>query len=300
MTSVLFTKIELVISEAAKFFAGAACHRLSRDDRVAALLQKVHLGHPANDFESLYTYSLVSFAAQEKPEALLNIFRDDFVIDAFRAAWSKGTDSVFSEAFQRVVDALAEGEKVKALRLNLNVEIGEFQAIFKDLVQSVRSPTDQELMNIVVGPRMDAELQRLYDETGQECRNKACQMTRLHLLCKLLGSLASTSPDPIQTRIRGIVSDAAPGLHSGEFLEHGFEVTDSVKAVRSKARRVAKDYEEPEITVRRFLDCLLEDPGENAQELLRSQSLSAEAIREALSTRISSAAAGPRRSTNDK
>src|SRR5262245_56790518 len=100
MEPVFFLKaLETVISAPAKVAGEVAWHQLSRNDRVVTFLSEAHIGRPAEDFESLYTYSLVSFAAKGKPVALLGLFMDQLVIEAFRVTWSKGTPSAFSPAF---------------------------------------------------------------------------------------------------------------------------------------------------------------------------------------------------------
>jgi hypothetical protein len=286
MEAVLFLKmLEKVISVAVKMAGDAAWNRLRREERVINFLQKIHLDRPTADFESLYAHSLASFAAEGRQKDVLSLFRDQVVIDAFRVAWSEGTPSTFSQAFRRVVDALAAGDRLKALGLNVSHEIAAFQAVFKDMVQSVRSPSDQELMSIMLGPRMDAELQEIFDKTEEECRDRRCQMTRLHLLHRLLQSRIDKFKEPLRTDIRRVLDVALPSLYTGAFLADGFRMTDQVRLVRSTARRVARDCDKPEITVDIFLDCLLQEPGQNAQDLLRRHGLAAGTIGAALGFR---------------
>ncbi|KYK38138.1 MAG: hypothetical protein AYK18_07845 [Theionarchaea archaeon DG-70] len=149
-----------IILEAANWARKRTKEKLVQNTQVIALLEKVGYEKLEDNFECIYAHSLVTFAAEGKPQSLLNIFKKENVIDAFRESWRTGEIPNFSNQF----------EPTKAIDTNISSEIVEFHTIFSNLVQKARSPGSQgiftvlsEVRDALKSPSMDPELIDILD-----------------------------------------------------------------------------------------------------------------------------------------
>ena len=122
-----------------------AMDQLSSSEGAVRILKKMGISlKPEDKFDSLYVHSLILSRQEGVPSPVLEIFRQQEVVEAFAGAWTSGKIMPFEETVCWAVESLAPGDRVKELDVDMIHEGNAFYRRFMDLVVSVRTPSRQE------------------------------------------------------------------------------------------------------------------------------------------------------------
>ncbi|GAA2589789.1 hypothetical protein GCM10010435_80570 [Winogradskya consettensis] len=126
--------------------AKPALERLKRKEAVVAALKKVHLApdRPPADFDGVYTYAIVEFC-YGKPEPVILLFRNEFVMAAFRKSFESGDERHLRREVDLVLQWNDETGGLGRIDYNLALELTGFQAVFEQLVDRTRSAAQARL-----------------------------------------------------------------------------------------------------------------------------------------------------------
>jgi hypothetical protein len=141
--------------------------QLDRSEKVQAALKQLGLEpeHPENKFSVVYIHTLVKYGV-DKPKAVLQLFRQKEVVQAFRQAFEQENPSIVMETMEEItnytkyVEQILEHTKNLGIGLNIdfdryllsinieksNINIEEefnyFKTIFIEVANSTRGPAD--------------------------------------------------------------------------------------------------------------------------------------------------------------
>lgn len=156
-----------VIKVIVGFSAQPIKDQLDRNERVQSALQKLglKLEHPENRFSVVYIHTLVKYGV-DKPEAFLQLFRQEEVVKAFRQAFEQENQFIVIEQMEDIrkyandIEEILEQTKTSGIGLNIdfdmslisinlqesNINIEEefnnFKTIFIEVANSTRGPAD--------------------------------------------------------------------------------------------------------------------------------------------------------------
>ncbi len=131
-----------IISAIIRKSADKAWKKLSRTDKVLNVLKEVgrNSKRPEEDFESIYAHTLVEFGV-EKERVMLEFFRNDKIINAFRSSFDKNDNFIFYQDAERFIEETKVGDDLREKNFNLKLEFTAFTAIFYAMVYLSRSPS---------------------------------------------------------------------------------------------------------------------------------------------------------------
>lgn len=154
MTDLNFDPVIGVIKAIASMAASPIKNQLERDERVIQLRKKLDFDpdHPPADFTGVYKYALVEYGF-DKPQPILELFRQKEIIQAFRAAFEEKDHSIIQKAGQKFIDEYALGDEIKEQKIDIRQELTEFNEVFVRVTERTRTPaqvnTDIKIDNLL-------------------------------------------------------------------------------------------------------------------------------------------------------
>lgn len=156
-----------VIKVIVGFSAQPIKDQLDRNEKVQTALQKLGLKpeHPENRFSIVYIHTLVKYGVG-KPEAFLQLFRQEEVVKAFRQAFEQENPSIVAETVEEIreytntVEEMLKQTENSGIGLNIDLdrsllsiileesninveeEFNHFNTIFIEVANSTRGPSD--------------------------------------------------------------------------------------------------------------------------------------------------------------
>ena len=143
MTDLNLDPITAVVKAIASMAISPVKNQLERNERVIQLRKSLNLppDHPPADFTAVYQYALVEYGV-DKPQPLLEIFRQEEIIQAFRQAFELEDQSIFLKEGKDFLAWNVLGDHAQELKVDIRKEFSGFQAIFIKVANSTRTPAD--------------------------------------------------------------------------------------------------------------------------------------------------------------
>lgn len=134
---------KVLLEIAAKAVMKPAANKLARQERVVALLKtfKLEPDIPPRGFDGLYTYTLIEHC-YEKPEPIIEFFRNEFVRDAFRLSFETGDPSHLDREAEEVIRWNDETGELGRIDYDFRREFAGFTAVFNALVDRTRGAAE--------------------------------------------------------------------------------------------------------------------------------------------------------------
>ena len=110
-------------------------YRLSREEKIIKLLDKLHLNHrtPPEDFDGIYIYTLVNYGI-DKEEPILEFFRSQEIREAFKQFFKTENLSDFLKTANDFIERYKIGDELKELNFDPSKEFNEFNEIFISII----------------------------------------------------------------------------------------------------------------------------------------------------------------------
>lgn len=133
--------VEVVAGSAVQPIAG----KIDQSETILKTLKRLGLDKTPDhdDFDTIYAHSLVQYGVF-KPKAVLLLFRDEYVKDAFKRTFYEGISSPVQRELSDLVQRLQEMEG-SFQSIDVKKEIAEFTATFRALVSQTRTPSAAEM-----------------------------------------------------------------------------------------------------------------------------------------------------------
>lgn len=144
-----FDPTDYAISKVADLLLELGKRQILREPDVVAVLRRHGIETLKDTFESIYVNTVAAVALEGKLRPLLALFKDRKVAEAFEESWRIGDRVIFSNEALHAIEALAAGDEVKSLNLDVQVQIEHFETVFRKLVQQARSPGQQEVVTLL-------------------------------------------------------------------------------------------------------------------------------------------------------
>jgi formylglycine-generating enzyme required for sulfatase activity len=169
---------KIAVEEILKKSAGKAWKSATRNDKVLKVLGKVGLksGTPDQNFESVYTHTLVEYGI-EKPEPVLNFFRHKDIRKAFQEAFEKSQPSILNQEAEHLIQWNKIGDELRGQQLDPRLEFAGFALVFHEMVDRTCTPAEVRREN-----KLDEILQLTKEGKLNQIRAKNIE--------KIQGSLA--------------------------------------------------------------------------------------------------------------
>ncbi|MEO1211625.1 MAG: pentapeptide repeat-containing protein, partial [Cyanobacteria bacterium J06638_20] len=167
--------------------------RLLQSEGAIWLKDKLGLApdHPPDNFDGVYTYTLVEYAVDEatgrrRPNALLAFFRNDAIRKFIRRTYDQDVvPEVLLNDIATLLDG-AIGQELNAQGIDLKAEMQRFEAIFTDVVRRTRTPKD-----VRQEKELTRSLQRLEQQQQQNHEALQAALEKVH---QLTGSTLAALP----------------------------------------------------------------------------------------------------------
>ncbi len=143
MTDLNLDPITGIIKTIASMVTSPIKNKLERDERVIQLRKKLNLDpdHPPADFTGVYQYALVDYGV-DKPQPILELFRQKEIIQAFRQAFEQNDQSILVTKGEDFLDWNILGFCIREPNYDIKQEFADFQAIFIKVANCTRTPAD--------------------------------------------------------------------------------------------------------------------------------------------------------------
>ena len=117
--------------------------KVQRNETVIRLLEQFEIDpeHPPADFSGVYAYTLVEYGV-DKPQPVLELFRQQEIKKAFRKAFDHNNPSILLSEVDAFVEVYALGDEIKKLKVDIKREIAAFYIVFAEVVKRTRNPAD--------------------------------------------------------------------------------------------------------------------------------------------------------------
>ncbi len=170
-----------VISVIAKKSADITWKKLSRRDKVLSILAAANFKpeRPEDDFESIYAHTLVEFGI-EKDLLLLEFFRNDNIVNAFRSSFEKKDNSIFNQGAERFIEETKVGDGICAKKIDIHLEFEGFKAIFYEMANLASRPSDR-----ITHHKLDELLELIKNGSINEIRAENLKMIQGGLAVQL-------------------------------------------------------------------------------------------------------------------
>jgi hypothetical protein len=143
MTDLNLDPITAVVKAIASMAISPVKNQLERNKKVIQLRKTLNLlpDHPPADFTAVYQYALVDYGI-DKPQPLLEIFRQKEIIQAFRQAFEQKDQLILLEEGEDFLNWNVLGDRVQELKIDIRKEFADFQSVFIKVANSTRTPAD--------------------------------------------------------------------------------------------------------------------------------------------------------------
>ncbi|MBD2606321.1 DUF4384 domain-containing protein [Scytonema hofmannii FACHB-248] len=143
MTDMNLDPVTGVIKAIASMATSPIKNQLERNERIIQLRKKLNLDpdHPPSDFTGVYQYALVEYGV-DKPQPILELFRQKEIIQAFRQAFEQNDQSILLDVGEDFLDWNILGDRIRELKFDIRKEFTDFQAVFIKVANCTRTPAD--------------------------------------------------------------------------------------------------------------------------------------------------------------
>jgi hypothetical protein len=143
MTDLNLDPIAAVVKAIASMAIPPVKNQLERNEKVIQLRKTLDRppDHPPADFTAVYQYALVDYDV-DKPQPLLEIFRQKEIIQVFRQAFEQNDQSILLEEGENFLSWNILGERIRELEVDIRKEFTDFQSVFIKVANSTRTPAD--------------------------------------------------------------------------------------------------------------------------------------------------------------
>lgn len=143
MTDLNLDPITAVVKAIASMAISPVKNQLERNEKVIQLRKILNLppDHPPADFTAVYQYALVDYGV-DKPQSLLEIFRQKEIIQAFRQTFEQKDNSILLEEGENFLNWHILGDHIQELKIDIRKEFTDFQSAFIKVTNSTRTPAD--------------------------------------------------------------------------------------------------------------------------------------------------------------
>ncbi|OCQ95705.1 NACHT domain protein [Nostoc sp. MBR 210] len=124
----------------AKPAASLVINQAQRNESVVRLLKQFNFDpiQPPRDVDGVYVYSLIEYGV-DKPEAILNLFREKEIKKAFWSAYTSNNPLGFYKEVEKFLQGNDLKFDIKLLRINLRAELEEFGETFIKVAKKTSS-----------------------------------------------------------------------------------------------------------------------------------------------------------------
>lgn len=189
------TEIASIISAIVKMGAKVTWDKAKRRESVIKLLKRFNFdpNTPPTDIDGIFIYTLIEYGI-DRPEPILNFFRNKYVKEAFQQSFYKNDPSILDNEAEGIIEWNEETGKLGYIDYDPRREFAAFSTVFHAIIDRTRTPAevkrDQKLDGIRVDihdssteiiKRLDAlaDLDRVRDE-----RDRLIQISPLSSLSK--------------------------------------------------------------------------------------------------------------------
>ncbi|MFB8791352.1 MAG: NACHT domain protein [Potamolinea sp.] len=151
------TVINAIIGTARSMAIAQLVKQAKREETVIKILTKLGLEekHPNPDFETVYAYALVKYGVDkvsengvETTEAILQLFREEEIKEAFEKSFYTNDDSILAEAVKKQTiwessDWNTLGDTLLKLNVDFRKVLADFSAVFIDVVKLSQNPGER-------------------------------------------------------------------------------------------------------------------------------------------------------------
>lgn len=166
--------IEIAISTILEVSRGPAGRRLNRSETIQRTLEQLNftIDPPPNDFDAIYVRSLVEYGAN-RPEPVLNMWRNDFIRGAFRNSFYSGDPHFLESEVETIMSLQQERQVLGELEYDFRQEIDDFANQFNQIVDRIRTPhqAKQDLQIAAIAEYDELQANKL-DEILEEVRKR--------------------------------------------------------------------------------------------------------------------------------
>jgi hypothetical protein len=172
--------------------------RLNRQEAVVSILKRLNIeSAPApDDFEAIYAYTLAEYGV-DKPESVLNFFRHKIIVKAFRRALYENNMAILSKEAEGIIDWNKETGLLGEIDYDPRLEFASFTAIFNQIVDNLRSPSDV---------KRDQKLEDIH----KELEELAKKLDKLNDIDAVRAEISRWIPPPEATSI--VAKEVAPAM----------------------------------------------------------------------------------------
>ncbi|WP_051470196.1 DUF4384 domain-containing protein [Fischerella sp. PCC 9605] len=164
MTESNFEPITAVIKVSAGAATSPIKNKLERSEIIIKALKKLGFEpeHPPADFTGVYQYALVEYGV-DKPEPILQLFRQKEIVQAFRQAFEQNERSSLPKPVEDFLDWNILGDQIRELKkINIRQEFANFKAVFINVANRTRNPAE-----VIRDQKID-DLQKKLDKIQQQ------------------------------------------------------------------------------------------------------------------------------------
>ena len=281
MPDALIPVLKYIAGKAGEWLSKKATGKLVSREEVVAALREMGFDVLSDHFDSVYAHSLVVFAAEGKSETVMELFRDDEVIEAFRESWADREWKHLERKLRLAAERKYVDAELRARQIDIRAEADSFRELFGQFVSKARTPGQQDIAAIlnelragIVGPPYSAELEKILRELEERARSRKASLTRGHLFCRLLQPRLQEIPSRHRARVSAMVAELDRRLQGVDAEAHEFEKSAGYDETLAAARASARSAGAPSVDVARVLSALLSQPGANVETVLRRHKLS--------------------------
>lgn len=136
-------ELSMITSMILEMGVDAAKKNLGRRETVISILKRLNLevAPAADDFDAIYVYTLVEYGV-DKPEPILNFFRNEFIQKAFRKSFYENNPSVLEKEAEGIIEWSEETRQLGYIDYDPRNEFASFTAVFNQIVDNLRSPAE--------------------------------------------------------------------------------------------------------------------------------------------------------------
>jgi hypothetical protein len=148
--------IDLVLGTLLEISKDPLAKRIARSERVQRALRQLGLtpDPPPDDFDAIYVHALVEYG-WNKPEPVLNLWREEQIRDAFRKSFHRNDPAILIEEVDQLLLVNEETAILGQIDYDLRLEIEEFVQAFHRIIDRVRTPQEIRQENLLREIRHD-------------------------------------------------------------------------------------------------------------------------------------------------
>ena len=136
-------ELSVITSMILEMGGDAAKKNLGRRETVISILKRLNLevAPAADDFDAIYVYTLVEYGV-DKPESILDFFRNEFIQKAFHKSFYENNLSILEKEAEGIIEWNKETRQLGYIDYDPRNEFASFTAVFNQIVDNLRSPAE--------------------------------------------------------------------------------------------------------------------------------------------------------------